>query len=202
VAAVLLSPASVRAQRANAPGTSAPHATKQRAEALMPGFETLDDGSTRLFVDLSETVSYETKAAKGSTTYVLKGTHVARRNNCNALATAFFNTPVTTARLVPHGTDLWFVVEVRAPVEPAVSVDAKKEGGATLSIRFPKGDYLPAPRPVESAGESAADESAPGAASPATAPTAAPTRPPAPMRAPHTGGSGRSRRRGGSTQGN
>jgi len=41
---------------------------------------------------------------------------------------------VTTARLVPHGPDLWFVLEVRAPVEPAVSVDAKKEGGATLSI--------------------------------------------------------------------
>jgi len=39
----------------------------------MPGFETLDDGSTRLFVDLSETVPYETKTAKGSTTYVLRG---------------------------------------------------------------------------------------------------------------------------------
>jgi hypothetical protein len=197
---MLLAPASVRAQRANGPGTFKPLTTKLRAEALMPGFETLDDGSTRLFVDLSETVPYETKTAKGSTTYVLKGTHVARRNNCNALATAFFNTPVTTARLVPHGPDVWFVVEVRAPVEPSVSVDARKEGGATLSIRFPKGEYLPPPRPVETAGEPA-DESVPASASPSSAPTAAPTRSPAPMRSPHTGGGGRSRRRGG-TQNN
>jgi len=114
-----------------------------RAGVVMTGFEMLADGSSRLFVDLSKTVAYDTKAARGSVTYVLKGTHVLRRNNTNPLVTVHFNTPVTTARLVPHGHDLWFVVELRADVQPTVSMDAGKDGSAVMRIELPKGAYLP-----------------------------------------------------------
>ncbi|HLK38496.1 MAG TPA: hypothetical protein VKU41_17155 [Polyangiaceae bacterium] len=115
------------------------------ADALMPGFETLADGSSRLFVELSKPVAYETRTARGAITYVLKGARIEKRNNENPLVTVHFNTPVTSARLVPHGHDLYFVVDLRANVQPTVTVDAGKDGGSMMRIEFPKGDYLPAP---------------------------------------------------------
>jgi hypothetical protein len=122
----------------------APHGSGDtRAGVVTPGFETLADGSTRLFVELSKPVAYETRAARGSITYVLKGARVDRRNNYNPLVTVHFNTPVTSARLVQHGHDLWFVVELRAPVEPPVAMDAAKDGSAMMRIELPKGQYLP-----------------------------------------------------------
>ena len=74
---------------------------------------------------------------------MLKGAYVDKRNNYNPLVTVHFNTPVTSARLVPHGGDLWFVVDLRAAVTPTVTLDATKDGGSMLRIDFPKGDYLP-----------------------------------------------------------
>jgi hypothetical protein len=111
----------------------------------MAGFETLDDGSTRLFVELTKPVAYDTKAARAAITYVLKGAHVDRRNNQNPLVTVHFNTPVASARLVPHGRDVWFVVELRANVQPTVAMDASKDGTTVLRVAFAKGDYLPPP---------------------------------------------------------
>jgi hypothetical protein len=128
---------------------------KRTPGAIMPGFETLADGSTRLFVERSQPVAYETRKAAGSITYVLKGAHVDRRNNYNPLVTVHFNTPVTSARLVPHGKDLWFVVELRANVVPTVTMDTAKEGTAMLRIEFAKGDFLPhvaASAPAEAPG--------------------------------------------------
>jgi hypothetical protein len=139
--------------------TSRPRRARAAAggpDAILPGFETLADGSTRLFVVLTRPVPYDVRPARGTVTYVLKGAHVDRRNNYNPLVTVHFNTPVTNARLVPHGKDLWFVVDLRADVTPAVAMDATKDGGAMLRIDLPKGDYLsrsvavpaPAPRPA------------------------------------------------------
>ncbi len=144
-------------------------AAAQAAAGAVPGFETLADGSSRLFVELTKPVAYETKTAKGTVTYVLKGARVSRRNNTNALVTVHFNTPVTSARLVPHGHDLWFVVALRAPVQPAVSMDAGKDGSAVMHIDLPKGQYLP---------EATAPSTS--AAPPSDAPGPAPSSPPQP----------------------
>jgi hypothetical protein len=114
------------------------------ADSARPGFELLADGSSRLYVQLAKPVTFTTKSAKASLTYVLQGAHVDRWNNTNPLVTVHFNTPVTEARLIPHGRDLWFVIELRASVQPAVTMDPAKDGGAMLRIDFPKGDYLPA----------------------------------------------------------
>jgi hypothetical protein len=161
------------AQDATAPGTSASAPAAQsptkpapkrapkiagrakhagEAGAAAAGFETLADGSTRLFVELSQPVKYETKARGGVFTCVLKGAHVDRRNNYNPLVTVHFNTPVTSARLVPHGANLSFVVALRAKVTPTVTMDATKDGGAMLRLEFPKGDYVPVtPQPASAA---------------------------------------------------
>ncbi len=152
-------PARAHAPRAPA-GTSA-------SNALLPGFETLADGSTRLFVELSQPVSYETKTAHRSVTYVLKGARPGRRNNMNPLVTVHFNTPVTSARLVPRGRDLWFVVALRADVQPTVTMDPAKDGGAVLRIDFPKGDYVAGARaPAKGEAPKSEAEPAPGPASP------------------------------------
>jgi hypothetical protein len=115
--------------------------------AVVPGFELLGDGSSRLFVQIPKAVAYETKAGHGTITYVLKDVHVEKRNNYNPLVTVHFNTPVSKARLVPHGHDLWFVVTLRASAQPQVSMEPAKEGGAVLHIDFPKGNYLPSGPP-------------------------------------------------------
>jgi len=125
------------------------------AGSVVPGFETLADGSTRLFVELSQPIKYEAKPGAGVFTCVLKGAHVDRRNNYNPLVTVHFNTPVTTARLVPHGADLWLVATLRAKVDPAVTMDATKDGGAMLLVEFPKGDYVRNPPPPAAVPDSA-----------------------------------------------
>jgi hypothetical protein len=198
-ASVLLVPAFVSAQgAAKTAGHAAPRASS--ALAVLPGFEELDDGSTRLFVDLSAPAAYETKAAKGTFTYVLKEAQVAKRNNCNPLVTIFFNTPVTKAQLVPHGRDLWFVVDVRAPAEPSVSVDAKDGGGATLSIRFPKGDYLPARSAADGKDQAMLVVGSDAPAAPVTSASAAPST--TPTSRPHgSGGGARSHGHGASASG-
>lgn len=145
-------------------------------DALMPGFETLADGSTRLFVELSKPVAYETRAGHGTITYVLKDAHVGRRNNQNPLVTVHFNTPVTSARLLPHGRDLLFVIDLRANVQPTVALDAGKDGGSMMRIEFPKGDYLPASaRPGPAAQTAAATSSSSSAA--AVTPPSTPSHP-------------------------
>jgi hypothetical protein len=157
-----------------------PHAPVARAQsrtpdAILPGFETLADGTTRLFVLMSQPVKYEVKPAQGTLNYVLKGAHVDKRNNYNPLVTVHFNTPVTSARLVPHGADLWFVVDLRANVTPTVAMDAAKDGGAMLRIEFPRGDYLPSEtmaRPTPPVTSPAAQPT-PSAAPAATIPPAA-----------------------------
>jgi hypothetical protein len=111
---------------------------------VVPGFEMLGDGSTRVFVQMPKAVTYAAKAGAGSVTYVLKDIHVDKRNNYNPLVTLHFNTPVTSARLVPHGRDLWLVVALRAKVQPVVAMQPAKDGGSVLQLDFPKGDYLPA----------------------------------------------------------
>jgi hypothetical protein len=111
--------------------------------ATLPGFEQLPDGGSRLFVDLSSQVPVEERRAPGSVTYVLKGAQVTHHNNTNALVTVHFNTPVYRARLVPSGSDLLFVVELRDPkAAPAFKMSAKGQGGI-LTVDFGKGEYVP-----------------------------------------------------------
>ena len=108
----------------------------------MPGFEQTADGGSRLFVQLTQNVPVEERKAQGSITYGLKGASPRVRNNTNALVTVHFNTPVSRARLVPHGQDLHFIVELRGAATPTWKVTDAQDKSALLSIEFPKGDYL------------------------------------------------------------
>ena len=133
-----------------AAGQSAPAHAARRALAgrggpiaTLPGFEMLADGASRLFVELTQTVPVVERRAGRRVTYVLKGAHIAKRNNANALVTVHFNTPVARARLLPGAGGLDFVVEMRADVVPIWKVTPAKNNGAILEIVFPKGSYVP-----------------------------------------------------------
>lgn len=109
----------------------------------MPGFEQNPDGTSRLFVRLSQSVPVEERRGRGSITYVLKGASPRVWNNTNALVTVHFNTPVSSARIVPRGKDLHFVVDLRADVLPTWKVTEAEDKSATITIDFPKGNFLP-----------------------------------------------------------
>jgi hypothetical protein len=109
--------------------------------ATLPGFEETNDGGSRLFVQLTQNVPVEERKAQGSLTYVLKGAHVNRWNNTNALVTVHFNTPVWRARLVPQGNDLLFVVDLRAAATPTWKITEAADHTAMLTVDFAKGDY-------------------------------------------------------------
>jgi hypothetical protein len=129
--------------------------------ATLPGFEMEADGSSRLFVQLTQSVAIEERVAKGQITYVLKGAHVAVHNNQNPLETVHFNTPVVRARLVPSGGDLLFVIELRAQAAPVWKLVAAKDGSSILNVDFPKGAWLGAPAPSAPPAPSASAASRP-----------------------------------------
>ena len=110
--------------------------------ATLPGFEMLAEGGSRLFVELSQTVPIDERKVHGSITYVLHGAHVTVHNNTNPLVTVHFNTPVASARLVPSGHDLLFVVSLRADATPTWKINPGKEGSSVLTVDFPKGSWI------------------------------------------------------------
>jgi len=132
-------------RRAPAPAPATARPAVRRAggpQATFPGFEQLSDGGSRLFVQLSQTVQVEQRVAPGAVTYVLKGAHLRVHNDTNALVTVHFNTPVLRARLMPSGSDLLFVVELRSAVTPTFKLQDNTDKTSTLTIDFPKGDFL------------------------------------------------------------
>lgn len=106
--------------------------------ATLPGFEALPDGGSRLFVAVTQEVPVEERKAAGKLTYILKGTHVALWNNTNALVTVHFDTPVSRARLVPHGNDTWFEIELRAATTSTWKMVKTSDKSAMLAVDFPK----------------------------------------------------------------
>lgn len=126
--------------------------------ATLPGFEMRPDGGSRVFVQLSQEVQVEERKAAGSVTYILKGTHVAVWNNTNALVTVHFDTPVSRARLVPHGNDTWLVIDLRAAAAPAWKVTPTADKSAMLSVDFAR---LSASGPTEKAEKKEAPPPAP-----------------------------------------
>jgi hypothetical protein len=109
--------------------------------ATFPGFEQLPDGGSRLFVQLSQNVPVEERRGTGQITYVLKGAHVRVHNDTNALVTVHFNTPVSTARLLPSGNDTLLVVNLRATSTPTFKMQDNQDKTSTLMIDFAKGDF-------------------------------------------------------------
>ena len=113
--------------------------------ATFPGFRLLPSGGSRIYVELTKGLNVDERRANNALVYTLRGAQVLSRNNKNALITTHFSTPVARARLLPAGTDVELVIDLRKGVEPTHQVVAGDNGTARLEIDFPPGDYPPVP---------------------------------------------------------
>jgi hypothetical protein len=130
------------------------------AQITFSGFHVFQDGSSRLFVQLSQPTSIEAKVAGKKAEFLITGARVPIRNNKNPLLTRHFTALVVSARLVPEGatrgkgkakakSDVRLVVEMREAGKPDHRVVRNPDGSATLVIDFPKPVTPPSPEPDE-----------------------------------------------------
>ena len=111
------------------------------AVATFPGFRLLPDGRSRIYVELSKSVTVDEHRADQALTFTLHDAQVLVKNNKNALITTHFATPVSRARLVPAGADINLVLDLRKAANATHQVVPGDNGSARLEIDFPAGDY-------------------------------------------------------------
>jgi hypothetical protein len=111
------------------------------AVATFPGFRLLPDGRSRIYVELSKSVTVEEHRTDAALTFTLHDAQVLVKNNKNALITTHFSTPVSRARLVPAGNDINLVLDLRKVASATHQLVAGDNGSARLEIDFPAGDY-------------------------------------------------------------
>ncbi len=113
------------------------------------GFQMFDDGTSRVYVQLTEPVAVE-ETLKGATAeYRLVGATIPARNNENPLLAEHFAAEVRSARLLPEGKrkgrgkkkrggSARLVVEMREAAHPEHRMIQNADGTATLVVDFPK----------------------------------------------------------------
>jgi hypothetical protein len=117
-------------RRGNTPAMGAPIVNA-------PTFHRLDDGSTRVSVEVSSRVDITEAHAQGRLIYRIKGAYVANRVNALPLLTGFFATPVDRAQLNPDGPDVDLVIDLRGATTPAFRV-VETPRGIVMQIDFPR----------------------------------------------------------------
>lgn len=104
--------------------------------ATLPGFHSLGDGRSVVYLELSGRVPVTESRAEGRLSYHLPGVGVPARTNRFDLPTSQFSTPVGHIRLVPGAGGADLIVELRAPAEPSARL-ARSGRGVVLRIEFP-----------------------------------------------------------------
>ena len=105
--------------------------------ASFPGFARLDDGKSRIFIEVTDKVDVAEKRDPSRLIYRLRGTTVMQRTNELPLITGFFSTPVDRVQLVQDGPDVNVIIDVREVTE-ATSRVIETPRGMVLWIDFPK----------------------------------------------------------------
>lgn len=126
-------------KRGRAKGEARPR--PDAAVATFPGFRILPDGRSRIYVELSKSVTVDEHKTDQVLTFTLHDAQVLVKNNKNPLITTHFATPVSRARLVPAGADLNLVLDLRKVQAATHQVVPGENGSARLEIDFPAGDY-------------------------------------------------------------
>lgn len=104
--------------------------------ASFPGFSRLDDGSTRIWLEVSSKVDVAENKAHGRVVYRLKGTYVMQRTNQLPLLTGFFATQVERVQLVQAGPDVELTIELREDSQFVHRV-VDTPRGIVLQVDFP-----------------------------------------------------------------
>ena len=105
--------------------------------ASAPSFIRLDDGVTRVELEVSSRVDVAENKARGRVVYRLRGAQVGERTNQLPLLTGFFSTPVDRMQLVQQGPDVDLVIDLRETSEPIQRL-VETPRGIVLQVDFPK----------------------------------------------------------------
>ena len=106
--------------------------------ATYPSFRLLDDGSTRVTVEVSHKVAVTEHKARGRVVYSLAGVAVPGSNTQLALPTGYFRTPVDRISVVGEAGGADLVIELRDAVEPTYRVLGTPRGSVVLQVDFPR----------------------------------------------------------------
>ena len=106
------------------------------AVVTSPSFRMLDEGKSRVFLEVSQKVGVTEQKARGRVVYKLKGTLVPAKNSLRPLPTGFFPTPVGQIELAKQDDGAALIIELREPAEPSHRV-IETPRGITLQVDFP-----------------------------------------------------------------
>ncbi|APR81068.1 Hypothetical protein A7982_06415 [Minicystis rosea] len=102
-----------------------------------PTFHRLDDGSTRISVEVDRKTDVAESRAQGRLVYRIRAAFVAERVNRLPLVTGYFATPVDRAQLTQDGPDVDLVIDLREGTTPAHRV-VETPRGIVLQVDFPR----------------------------------------------------------------
>jgi hypothetical protein len=123
--------------------------------ASYPAFRLLDDGQSRVVVEVSRKVTITEHKAQGRVVYRLDDVALPGHNAHLALPTGFFRTPIDRVGLVEQGKGVDLVIELREAVQPTYRVlDTPR--GIVIQVDFPRpsgAEAPPAPTAVKRTGE-------------------------------------------------
>ncbi len=137
--------AAPRPKAAGKPASRAPRKAKRSAAtiapntpiATYPAFRLLEDGTTRISVEVSRKVAVTEHKAQGRAVYSLAGVAASGNNTLLPLPTGFFRTPVDRVELVEQNGGADLVIELREAVEPTYRVlDTPR--GIVIQVDLPR----------------------------------------------------------------
>ena len=112
--------------------------------ASYPAFRLLDDGQSRVAVEVSRKVTITEHKAQGRVVYSLADAALPGHNAHFPLPTGFFRTPVDRVAMVEQSDGVDLVIELREGAEPTYRViDTPR--GIVLQVDFPRPAGDPAP---------------------------------------------------------
>ncbi len=105
--------------------------------ATYPAFRLLEDGTTRISVEVSRKVAVTEHKAQGRAVYSLAGVAASGNNTLLPLPTGFFRTPVDRVELVEQNGGADLVIELREAVQPIYRVlDTPR--GIVIQVDLPR----------------------------------------------------------------
>lgn len=124
------------AARRKGKAAPAPPLSSNAPIVTAPGFRMIEEGKSRVFLEVSHKVDVTERRAEGRVIYQLKGAVIPLRNSRLPLPTGFFSTPVGRIELVRQGDSAELVIELREAATPEHRV-IETPRGIALQVDFP-----------------------------------------------------------------
>lgn len=125
--------------------------------ASLLGFEAIPGGGSRIYVEMSQSVTVTQHDAQGQVVFVLENVQIRTGNTENSLELYYHNTPVLRAKLrrakpdkkdkkdkkKKGARDAELILELKAEAKPTQKIVEGRKGTYRLEIDFPAGNHAP-----------------------------------------------------------